>query len=371
MSDLARRIAQRIRREGPVPLDTYWNLALYDRREGYYTSHMPFGRTGDFITAPEVSQMFGELLGAWMVAAWHGLGTPAPFVFAEIGPGRGTLMADMLRTVRQIDPAFLRAARITLVEVSDRLAEVQRTTLERFDLPVARVRTLAELEAGPLLLVGNELFDALAIRQFVHDGEGWQERRITVADDESFAFTACPLHPEDRSLIEDLSGALPAPAPGTILELAPARWRLAQATADRLRTSGGAALFIDYGHPAPAYGDTLQALRGHQTAEPLNDPGQADLTSHVEFGTLARIFAAAGLAVAPLAEQGQFLFDLGLRERASTLGTGQSKAEQAAIVAAAERLAGTGPGQMGRIFKVLAAATRPLPLPPFPAALHD
>ncbi len=162
MTDLAGRIRAEIDAAGPMRLDRFWNLALFDAQAGYYTSRDPIGAGGDFITAPEISQMFGELLAAWAFAAWDGLGRPAPFVFAEAGPGRGTLMADMLRTLRQLDPAFLQAAKVRLVEVSDRLAGVQAERLARFDLPLRRVRGIDELDDAPLVLVANELLDAIA-----------------------------------------------------------------------------------------------------------------------------------------------------------------------------------------------------------------
>ncbi|SJZ95193.1 class I SAM-dependent methyltransferase [Consotaella salsifontis] len=363
MTPLGQRIAALIDEQGPISLETYWSMALYDRQGGYYMARMPFGREGDFITAPEISQMFGELLGAWMVAAWRGLGAPAPFIFAEIGPGRGTLMADMLRTARKLEPDFAKAARVHMIEVSDRLADVQMATLDRLDLPVSRVRALGELPEGPLLLVGNELFDALPIRQFIHDGSEWREQRIGRSQD-GLAFVACPLDTEDAAWLTALPG-LPPPSAGTILEMSPARTALAHSVARRLAAASGAALFIDYGHGGLAYGDTFQAISRHERADPLAEPGEADLTSHVEFGSLARAMQAGGLAVAPLANQGDFLLSLGLLERAGALGAGRSAAEQAAIVAAAERLAGSAAGQMGSIFKVLAAASRPLPLPPF------
>lgn len=361
MNPLARKIAAEIEARGPIGLDRYWNIALFDREQGYYTSREPFGRTGDFITAPEVSQMFGELIGAWAVAAWRALGSPAPFLLAEIGPGRGTLMADMLRTIARIAPDCMRAVAVRLVETSDRLAAVQLATLERFDLPIRRVRQIRELEATPAIIIANELFDAIAMRQFVFDGDAWRERCVAVSSSGRFEFVL-------NRKANDLPKALVAgasPLAGAVLEWSPAREALAAELAGRLCRDGGAGLFIDYGHAATGFGDTLQAVHGHAFADPLDRPGEIDITSHVDFAQIAAAFSARGLAVSPVATQGAFLLSLGLRERAEALGTQAEAENRATIEAAARRLAGTEPGEMGRLFKVLCASSGSLSLPPF------
>ncbi|HDZ72215.1 MAG TPA: class I SAM-dependent methyltransferase [Aurantimonas coralicida] len=369
MNPLARKIAELIRIEGAIGLDRYWNLALFDREHGYYAAREPFGRTGDFITAPEISQMFGELIGAWIAAAWREHGSPSPFLLAEIGPGRGTLMADILRTLRSVAPDCLKAAKVRLVETSDRLAAEQMTTLDRFDLPIRRVRRIADLEREPLLLVANELFDALAIRQFVFDGESWRERCVSVADSGRFEFVLCQARPETPGKI---AATLPhPPMAGAVLEVSPARETLAAAIAQRLAEDGGAGLFIDYGHAATGFGDTLQAIHGHAFADPLDRPGEADLTSHVDFARIAAPFRHAGLAVSAAAPQGECLLALGLLERAGTLGSGMDEAGQEEIRAAVARLAGTSEKEMGILFKVLSASSRPLSLPPFRLAGVD
>lgn len=367
---LERRIAEIIRRNGPIGLDCYWNLALFDRHDGYYTSREPFGSGGDFVTAPDVSQMFGELIGAWLVAAWRAFGRPAPFVLAEVGPGRGTLMADVLRTVRRIDEGFPRAMRVSLVETSPRLARLQADALAAFDLPLRHVGRVEDLPAGPLFLLANELFDAVAIRQFAATAEGWRERQVTVKPGGGFGFTPAPL-PMPPRLIGHPLAAMPRPPPGAILEVSPEREAIAGAIADRLARDGGAALMIDYGHRESGFGDTLQAVEGHAFADPLAAPGRRDITSHVDFARLSAGFAARGLAVAPVAEQGEFLLRLGLLERAAALARGRPQAEEEAIGAAVRRLAGSGDGEMGRLFKVLGVASRPLPLPPFPSKADD
>ncbi|MEX6505748.1 class I SAM-dependent methyltransferase [Jiella sp. M17.18] len=363
MTPLARTIAERIRADGPMRLDRFWNTALFDRTHGYYRAHDPFGAGGDFVTAPEISQIFGELIGAWIAAAWHGLGSPPRFVLAEIGPGRGTLMADILRTLRRVAPACLAAADIRLVETSERLAALQATRLERFDLPIRRVRRLAEIEAGrPLIVVANELFDALAVRQFVFDGVAWRERCVGVSDSGRFEFVLCG---SPGGLPETIEHLPHPPIAGAVLELSPEREALAEAIAVRIATDGGAALFIDYGHAATGYGDTLQAVHEHAFADPLDRPGECDLTSHVDFERIGKHFAAAGLAVSPVAGQGDFLLALGLLERAGALGAPLDEAGRDAIRAAVARLAGTGETEMGRLFKVIACASKALALPPF------
>ncbi|KQT82573.1 hypothetical protein ASG48_15810 [Aurantimonas sp. Leaf443] len=345
-----------------MTIERYWSLALLDEAAGYYTTAEPFGRGGDFTTAPEIHQIFGELLGAWVASAWMALGRPTPFVLAEIGPGRGTLMADMLRTLRSAAPACLKAAEIRLVEVSDRLAQVQAETLSRFDLPLRHVRRLEEIEARPTILVANELLDALPIRQFVHSGGRWIERCV-VRERKTGALVFEVAGGEAR--IDPAKLGLPVPAKGDIVELSPSRERQTAAIGARIAAHGGACLLIDYGHARPGYGDTLQAVKDHGFADPLEAPGTADVTSHVDFHSIARELTAAGLSVSPTVTQGDFLLALGLNERAGALSRGKALGEQDSIRAAAKRLAGPGAGQMGRLFKAICGASRPLALPPF------
>ncbi|BDA85811.1 TetR family transcriptional regulator [Aureimonas sp. SA4125] len=364
---LHRLIAEVIDRDGPISIERYWDLALFHPDHGYYTSRDPFGARGDFITAPEISQMFGELVAAWLVAAWRAQGAPAPFVLAEIGPGRGTLMADIIRTAKRLDRSFLAAARVTLVETSERLARIQAERLAPFDLPIRHRRRLADIEPGPLFLVANELFDALAIRQYVFAPDGWREKRVGKTPDGRLAFGTMPV-PQGALGMTD---GLPPPQSGDIIELSPQRTALAAALGQRLAASGGLALLFDYGHARSAYGDTLQALRAHGFVDPLADPGTADITSHVDFAALGREFGRSGLAVSPLMDQGEFLLRLGLAERAGMLGRAGNDEGKAAIAAAAHRLAGTGQAGMGRLFKVLAASSTPLRLPPFDTEIAD
>nr|WP_245197574.1 SAM-dependent methyltransferase [Jiella mangrovi] len=356
---MAQKIAEIIRREGPIRIDRFWNLALFDASAGYYATKNPFGRAGDFVTAPEVSQMFGELIGAWVAAAWAAIGRPRPFRLVEIGPGRGTLMADMLRTLRHAAPACLGAASIHLVETSETLAAVQAETLAPFDMPIRRHRKLAEIGDGPAIIVANELFDAIAIRQFVYDGDGFRERCVGLSEAGKLEFVLCEHQQPNLA-------ALPhPPAAGAVLEISPERDALGVLIAERLARDGGAGLFIDYGHAETAYGDTLQAVHEHAYADPLDRPGSCDITSHVDFSRLGRIFASRGLAASPVCEQGEFLLALGLLERAGVLGGPMDAAGRREIERAVARLAGSGSGEMGALFKVIAVAQTAIPLPPF------
>lgn len=355
---LENRIRRLIETAGPLPVSDYMAMCLFDPAEGYYTTREPFGETGDFTTAPEISQMFGEMVGAWLVHAWRALGRPAPFALVEMGPGRGTLMRDIIRTAR-IDPSFLAAAQIHLVETSERLRGVQAETLAPH--AVKWHDDLSSLPALPMLFAANELFDAVPLRQFEQTPDGWRERRVGLDGDGNLAFvTGLPV--SDPSLLPAGASAVPE---GAVFEYAPAREAIAATLGERLATHGGAALVIDYGHLHSGFADTLQALRAHQFVSVFDEPGSADLTSHVDFEQLAKAAGSAGAFARPAMTQGDFLLALGLAQRAGALGHGKDEKTQAGIRAAAERLAGTGKAEMGGLFKVLCLTGAPLSLPPF------
>ena len=359
-NELENRIRELIKAVGPIPVSEYMATCLFDPDHGYYTTHEPFGASGDFITAPEISQMFGEIIGAWLIHAWRLMGHPAPFALVEIGPGRGTLMRDILKTAR-LDPAFSEAARPFLVEVSPRLRTVQRQTLADDAPRCAWLDDTSNLPRMPVLLVANELFDAIPLRQLVKTGAAWGERMVGVSEDGELAFVSAAA----TAAADILPPGADDQADGTIFEYAPAREALAARIAEHLAEMGGAALFIDYGHAEPGFGDTFQALRGHSYASVFENPGRCDLTSHVDFAALARAAEASGAVAMPVITQSDFLLTLGLAERAGTLGAGKSPEVQTAIRTAAERLAGTGRDQMGNLFKVLCVTGKPLDLPPF------
>ena len=355
MTPLGEKLLSRIRAYGPMTVAEYMEACLSDPFYGYYMRREPFGRYGDFVTAPEVSQMFGELIGVWTVVVWEAMGSPREFVLAELGPGRGTLMADLLRVVR-VMPDFTRAARVHLVETSPRLRGIQQSTLASAGTPIGWHARVEELPPGPMIVIANEFFDALPIRQFRWGAEGWAERMIGINPNDGFAFFLKPVDQRPLSALPD----------GAIVETSPTAIAITTAIGRRLAASGGAAIFIDYGTDRPGYGDTLQAVREHKYAEPLAAPGEADLTAHVDFAALTKAASEAGANPRPIVGQGAFLNRLGLGTRATALAEGKDEATRQAVEAAAERLA--GPKTMGELFKVLAIGAPGLALPGFDQA---
>jgi SAM-dependent MidA family methyltransferase len=355
---LENKIVRLIEANGPLSVADYMAICLYDPEHGYYMTREPFGVSGDFTTAPEISQMFGELVAIWLFSSWHTLGAPSPVTLAEIGPGRGTMMKDMLRTFHRVDHSFAGRARIAMIETSPRLRDVQSATLGDEAGAIEWHDSMATLPSGPLLAVGNELFDAIPIRQYVKTGGRWCERAVGLDDTGDLIFVAAAGSLDPALLPPDAASA----PEGAIAETAPARTALIDAIAGRIAADGGVGLFFDYGYVRPALGDTLQALRRHAHVEPLAEPGKADLTAHVDFFSLAQTAKAHGLD-AHLMTQGDFLLGTGLIERAGKLGARADAATRRRLQDEAERLA--GPDGMGTLFKVLAVARRGVPLPPF------
>jgi NADH dehydrogenase [ubiquinone] 1 alpha subcomplex assembly factor 7 len=330
----------------------------------YYATHDPYR---DFTTSPEISQVFGEILGLWAAVAWEQLGRPDPVLLVETGPGRGTLMADALRVVRRVAPAFLAALRLHLIETSPRLRAVQA---ER--LPDAVWHDgLVSLPDLPLVLLANEFLDALPIRQFVRRGELWMERFV---EDGRFAECAAspPPNPLTQGEGEYFGITAPPPLAGggwgegaegpTILELNEPALTIAELLGHRLSIHSGAALFLDYGPEHSAPGDSLQALRDGRPTDPLTEPGTADLTAHVDFAAFAAAARTAGAATHGPVAQGLFLTRLGLFQRTDRLARTQPPVQALALIEAARRLA--EPNQMGRLFKALALCSPGLPTPP-------
>jgi len=331
-----------------MTLADYMTACLLDPEHGYYTTGAPFGAGGDFTTAPEISQIFGEMIGLALARAWIDQGRPAPFTLAEPGPGRGTLMADILRATRGV-PGFHVAATIVLIEASAPLRAAQQAAL-----PGHAVRWADgadDLPDAPLFLIANEFFDALPIRQFVAAGDDWHERVVTCDAAGRLAFALSPAVPAG------LAG-LPRAAPvGEVIERRPAAEPVMAAIGTRLAARGGLALIIDYG-AWDGRGDTFQAVSGHAAADPLAAPGEADLTAHVDFAALARSGAPA--RAWPLATQGAFLERLGITARAQALAARPGAGE--AIAGQHRRL--THPQEMGHLFKVLALTGPAAPPPP-------
>ncbi|MGB8901082.1 MAG: SAM-dependent methyltransferase, partial [Methylocella sp.] len=278
MNPLENLIRETIAESGPMSLETYMTLALAHPVHGYYASKMPLGASGDFITAPEISQMFGELIGLWCVAVWRAVGEPRPLLLAELGPGRGTLMADALRAAR-IAPDFLGAIDLNLVETSEVLAACQRVSLQESRVAARWHKTAEELPSGPAIIVANEFFDCLPVRHFVRGPEGWHERLVGLDGEGRLCFGLAP----------DAEPGLAAPGePGQVIEAGHAGTRLMARLAARIAAQGGVLLVIDFGYDTPLCGETLQAVKQHRFADPLRDPGEADLTAHVDFRGLVR-----------------------------------------------------------------------------------
>ena len=354
MSALGDEIRALIGQEGPISLERYMALALAHPTHGYYMNRDPFGAEGDFTTAPGISQMFGELIGLWAAEIWAAMGGPNPLRLIELGPGRGTLMSDALRAAR-VAPEFRAALDVCLIETSPALAAIQHDTLLTAGAPVSWAAQLEDAPDGPAVMIANEFLDALPIRQYVRGPRDWRERLVGLDGLGKLTFG---LSPEPERSIKG-----PAEE-GDLLEINAVGHRLMFEIGARLARQGGAALFIDYGHAFTGVGNTLQAVRAHRMVDPLVDPGEADLTAHVDFAAMARSARAAGAAVYGPIDQGDFLKALGLEQRAQALSSRAAAAQAADIEAARLRLIGKGPGQMGALFKAMVVANRQLPVPP-------
>jgi NADH dehydrogenase [ubiquinone] 1 alpha subcomplex assembly factor 7 len=361
-SPLEGEIRRLIAAAGPMPVAEYMRMCLTHPQYGYYVTRDPLGADGDFITAPEVSQMFGELIGVWMAAVWRRMGAPEDVRIIELGPGRGTMMADALRAVRVVKN-FYDAVVLHLIEVSPRLQELQRQRLQAFGLQTAWHTALADVPGGPNIIVANEFIDALPVHQAVKRGDGWHPRVVGVDAGGNLTFGV------GRDPLRLFEATLP-PAARQAPEDAIFEWRpdsIALELGARVR-SGGAALIIDYGHGNSGLGDTLQAVDAHAFADPLATPGQVDLTAHVDFEALARGAESIGARCHGPLPQRDLLFNLGITERAERLKARATGEAAAAIELALARLTEPGERGMGELFKALAITDRKLdPLPGFVA----
>jgi NADH dehydrogenase [ubiquinone] 1 alpha subcomplex assembly factor 7 len=345
-ADLGSRLIARIHRDGPITVAQYMDACLHDREAGYYATRPGLGAEGDFITAPHLSQMFGELLGLWAADVWIRLGRPARVRLVELGPGDGTLMSDALRA-GWIAPGFLDAAEIVLVETSAPLRERQVAALNGH--APRWLSAIGDIDAGaPAIILGNEFLDCLPIRQAVRGADGWRERRIGIDGSGRLSFVAG--QPVDG----------PEAPEGAVQEWSADLVATGSALGALVAGASGAALLIDYGRCKPGFGDTLQALRGHRKEDPLAHPGLADLTAHVDFPAFLAAAEAAGAQVWPAEFQGDFLRRLGIEGRAS--GLSRAHPDQAEKIGRQiTRL--TAPDQMGELFKVARIAAPGLELP--------
>ena len=339
--DLGERFRRLIRAHGPMPVARY----MGESNALYYAARDPLGAEGDFTTAPEISQMFGEMVGLWLADIWVRAGTPAGAIYVELGPGRGTLARDALRAMASVG---LRPE-VHLVEGSPALRKVQSGALAG----AVFHDSLDTLPQGrPLLLAANEFLDALPVRQLVRTANGWRERLVALDTDDGFVFAAGPSPMDDA-----VPPAFAAKPEGTVIETCPAAAALVEDIARRIDTEGGAALFVDYGHLAPRTGSTLQAVRAHQKLDVFAAPGEADLTAHVDFATLDAIARREGVAVLE-ATQGAFLSAMGITQRSDALAARYpDRADE--VAAARDRL--IAPDAMGELFKVMALSARDWP----------
>ena len=355
MNQLARRIARMIEMDGPISIGAFMMLALHDRDFGFYATRESIGAKGGFITAPEVSQIFGELVGLWCAACWRDQDRPLAPLLVDLGSGRGTLLHDMLRAL-QTEPDFLIALEVVSVEASAKLEAEQRERLANSPVPVRWVRHWNEIAADrPVFLVANEFFDALPIRQFVATERGWCERMMISRSGElGFA-----LSPQPAPLTVS-SNRGPTDS-GAVYEICPAAQPLVEDIGRSISTNGGAALIIDYGHEGRGFGNTLQAVRRHEPDDVLAAPGEADLSAHVDFSALFQAAQNSGARAHGPVTQATFLQALGIGARGEQLARA-NPGHAAEVEIGVTRL--TGAGAMGQLFKVLAITPPDAPVPP-------
>ena len=348
-------LKRRLSDQGSMSVADYMAWCLTGDDTQYYRRGNPIGASGDFVTAPEVSQIFGELIAVWAITVWQAMGCPRPFVLAELGPGRGTLMQDALRAAGAV-PAFREAAQVHLVETSSTLREMQGQALAALCKPRWH-QSLTAIPQAPLIVVANEFFDALPIEQHIYEGGSWYRRvvRLNGSGRPSFAIGRLSVPPPELLPCKE-------PREGDILEHRPASAAIIAEIGARAAQAPAAILITDYGYERRDYGDTLQAVREHGYTSPLETPGEADLSAHVNFAELAHAAGMAGLDLWGPMPQNEFLLALGLEERLRQLMASASEAQRAALFLGARRL--VDPFQMGSLFKAMAMTSRGLPPPP-------
>ncbi len=361
-SPLKQRLIAKIKAEGPITVAEYMTLCLLDPVDGYYPTRDPLGSDGDFITAPEISQMFGELIGLWCLQSWQDMGRPEFIHLIELGPGRGIMMSDILRAAA-LDKDFIKAVHVTLIEASAALEAVQGKTLASAPCPVSWAADLSEIEDGTAIIIGNEFLDCLPIRQFIQKDPfasraGWQERLVMIEGGE-LRFGLSP-----AAISETLQAALPEgqsqARTDDLLEICPANAQILDQIKTRFEADLGRALFIDYGPETTEFGDTLQALKRHEKTGVFSDPGNTDLTARVDFAALIEMAEAIDLACAAPVAQCEFLSKLGIEMRAVALSRAKPDSKEK-IARQLHRL--TASDEMGELFKAVCFQSRSLPVP--------
>ena len=359
---LKERLIAKIKAEGPLSVAEYMTICLLDPVQGYYPTRDPLGSDGDFITAPEISQMFGEVIGLWCIQTWQDMGRPKSVQLIELGPGRGIMMSDILRAA-QLDKNFLAAVNVTLIEASPALEAVQGKTLGTAPCPISWATSLEKAPIGPAIIIGNEFLDCLPIRQLIQKDRfagraGWQERMVAL-DGEDLNFGISP-----AVISESLQSTLPEAQEDAknddLLEVCPASAQIVDQIKQRFEKHEGRALFIDYGPETTEFGDTLQALKRHKKVGVFSDPGNTDLTARVDFGALVELAKTVDLAVTSAVSQREFLSKLGLEMRAVTLSRAKP-ASKDKIARQLHRLTATD--EMGELFKVICFQSDGLELP--------
>lgn len=364
---LEKKLKAIIEKRGPLTLAQYMEYALFDKEYGYYSSKDPLGINGDFITAPEISQMFGELTGAWLVTSWQVMGSPKKTKLVELGPGRGTLMKDILRATNKV-PGFHSSIEVHLVEINETLRDIQEKTLAVENSKKKKITnegvmvkwhdSFSSVPEGPLLLVANEFFDALPIHQFIYKDGGWQERMVCFDDKEGLAFGASAGQTPTTALIPKKYKKM---AEGSVFEFSPAANKIIEEIAIRVKKHSGYALIIDYGYFDNQLKDTFQAVKKHKYHQPLEEPGMADLTAYVNFPALEEAAKKKGVHVFGELTQGEFLVSMGIQVRASMLARDATEEQKKQIIEDIKRL--ITPEEMGIIFKCIVITDIASPAP--------
>ena len=362
-TSLSDKLKNRIRETGPISVAEYMTVCLLDPVQGYYPTRDPLGADGDFITAPEISQMFGEVLGLWCVQSWIDLGRPKTIHLIEYGPGRGIMMSDMLRAAA-LDPDFKAAVQVWLIEASAALEAVQGRTLGSAGVSVQWAARLENVPPGPSLIIGNEFLDCLPIQQLICNDpfagkDGWVERRVGMDEEDRLCFVKVDV-PAAAILTDRLPNGAADARKDDLLEICPSVAQIVESLSTRFAADPGRALFIDYGPEDTEFGDTLQALKRHEKVGVFSDPGNTDLTARVDFAALSETAKAAGLTTSAAVPQREFLSKLGLEMRAVALIRAKPDAKPV-IARQLHRL--TDANEMGELFKAICLSSPDLPDP--------